>query len=138
MNIAIPLTDNSVFSLHYGGSIKVGLYEVDPQKRLILSSSEIIPPLAEPCEWGTWLCTQEVRVLLAGGIGSGAQACMAESGIQVIAGLPAAEPRELVQAWLDGRLVAGPNACKEHDGHHEHDEHHQGHSHGNAHHHCCH
>ncbi len=138
MNIAIPLTDNGVFSLHYGSSAKVGLYEVDPLRRAILRSAEIVPPVAEPCEWDAWLGTRNVRILLAGGMGRGAQARMVESGIEVIAGLPAAEPQEIVQAWLEGRLVPGPNACEGHGKHHEHDDRHPGQPHGNGHRHCCH
>jgi len=132
MNIAIPLADDGSFSLHYGGSAKVGLYEVDPGKRVILRAAEIIPPAAEPCEWAAWLGTQQVSAILVGGMGRGAQMRMAELGIEVVAGLPPAEPRALVQAWLDGRLTGGPNAC---EGHHDH---HAGHPHGDGHCNCSH
>jgi len=123
MNIAIPLAEDGSFSLHYGGSAKVGLYQVDPSKRTILSATEIVPPAAEPCEWAAWLGTQKINIILVGGMGRGAQVRMTELGIAVIAGLPTAEPRDLVQAWLDGRIAAGTNACE--GGHHGHEHHHE-------------
>ncbi len=140
MNIAVPLADDGTFSLHYGGSAKVGLYQVDPAKRTILSATEIVPPAAEPCEWAAWLGNQKVNAILVSGMGRGAQMRMAELGIKVVAGLPAAEPRALVQAWIDGRIEAGPNACEGHGGHHGHGAHeggeHHHHHDGNCH--CSH
>lgn len=125
MKIALPLADDCSFSLHYGGSAKVGLYEVDAAARTILRATEAVPPDAEPCGWAAWLGSEKVNVILVGGMGRGAQMRMAEHGIEVIPGLPAAEPRVLVQAWLDGRISAGANACE--GGHHGHGEHHYHH-----------
>ena len=132
MNIAIPLADDSSFSLHYGGSAKVGIFEVDPAKRAILNSTEIVPPSAEPCEWAAWFGTQKINAILVGGMGRGAQMRMAELGIQVVAGLPPAEPRDLVQAWLDGRLTGGPNSCEGHGGHHGHEHNQANHHHSDG------
>ncbi len=138
MNIAIPLAEDGSFSLHYGGSAKMGLYTVDPAKKTILSSTELNPPAAEPCEWAAWLGLQNISTILVGGMGRGAQLRMAELGITVIAGLPAAEPRDIVQAWIEGRIIAGANACE--GGHHGHGDHHHhaDHAHGDGHCHCSH
>lgn len=139
MNIAIPLASDGSFSLHYGGSAKVGLYQIDPAKRTILSATEIIPPDAEPCGWAAWLGSQKVNVILVGGMGRGAQLRMAELGIEVVPGLPSAEPRDLVQAWLEGRITAGANACEGgHGDHHDHHDHEAGHHHGHGHCNCSH
>ena len=116
MKIAVPLAEDGTFSLHFGGSSKVALFEVDPSERKILGEAEITPPALEPCGWAHWLAAEKVNVVLAGGMGRGAQMRMAELGIQVQAGMPAAEPRDLVQAWLNGTATAGDNLCE--GGHH--------------------
>lgn len=123
MKIALPLADDGSFSLHYGGSARIGLYEIDPSTRTILRSSELAPPAAEPCEWAGWLATLDIKALLVGGMGRGAQVRINQLGIEVVAGLPPAEPDDLVQAWIDGRISAGPNACEGHGGHHGNDAH---------------
>ena len=130
MKIALPLVDDGSFSLHFGGSSKVALFEVDPASRTILSVQEVVPPEAEPCEWGSWLAAQKVELVLAGGMGRGAQKSLTDLGLTVVAGMPEAEPRALVQAWLEQRASAGRNGCEgghrgdcghgEHGGHHCH------------------
>lgn len=124
MKIAVPLADDGSFSLHYGGASKVALFEVDQPGRRILHVAEVQPPEPEPCGWAGWLAHEQVNVILAGGMGRGAQMRMAELGILVQAGMPAAEPRALVQAWLNGAAAAGDNLCegghhgRDHEGHH--------------------
>jgi predicted Fe-Mo cluster-binding NifX family protein len=132
MIIAIPLTGNHEFSSHFGGAAKVGLYEVDVATRSIVRTSVAVPPDPEPCGWAAWLTTQDVKVVLAGGMGGGARQRMAAAGIEVVAGVAVGEPRTLVQAWLDGSLVPGANACEGgHHGHgHEHGDHGHPHHHG--------
>jgi predicted Fe-Mo cluster-binding NifX family protein len=129
MIIALPLTENDEFSTHFGGSAKAGLFEVDRARRLIVRTTAVVPPEPEPCGWADWLGAQGVKLFLAGGMGRGAQQRMASAGIEVVVGIPSAEPRTLVQAWLDGKLVHGANACEGEGGHHghHHDEpgHHQ-------------
>lgn len=131
MIIAIPLTENDEFSPHFGGSAKVALFEVDPARRAISRSTVVVPSFPEPCSWADWLAAQGVTLFLAGGMGGGARQRMAAAGIDVVVGVPAADPRALVQAWLDGKLTPGANACEGEGshhghghGHHHHDDHH--------------
>ena len=127
MKIALPLTENNEFSPHFGGSAKAGLFEVDRTRRLIVRTTAVVPPEPEPCGWADWLGAQGVKLFLAGGMGRGAQQRMAGAGIEVIVGVPAAKPATLVQAWLDGQLVPGANACEGDNHHHgEHGHHHAG------------
>jgi len=125
MIIALPLTENDAFSSHFGGAAKAGLFEVDPVRRAIIRANAVIPPEPEPCGWPDWLGAQGVKLFLAGGMGGGARQRMAAAGIDVIVGVPAVAPVVLVQAWLDGKLVPGANACE--GGHHGQG---QGHDHG--------
>lgn len=105
----------------------MAVYEVDPAARAIASVAELTPPEAEPCEWGPWLASQKIDLFLAGGMGRGAQTRLTELGVQVVAGMPEAEPRALVLAWLNGRSEGGQNPCE--GGHHGGCGHHEGGSH---------
>jgi predicted Fe-Mo cluster-binding NifX family protein len=126
MIIAIPLTATDEFSSHYGGSSKFAVIDVDPQQRAVRRRMIVVPPAAEPCAWPPLLRAAGVHLVLAGGMGRGAQVRMAEHGIKVLVGVPPATPDELIAAWLNERLVAGDNACDGHgDGHHRHDDPHR-------------
>ncbi len=131
MLLALPLTASDTFSPHYGAATKAGLFEVDPEHRTVLRAVAVFPPEPEPCGWADWLGAQGVTVILAGGMGRGAQQRMKAAGIEVIAGVPTTAPIKLVNAWLAGTLVAGTNTCE--GGHHG-----EGHNHecaGHPHHH---
>lgn len=128
MIIALPLTETNEFSPHFGGATRAGLFTVDQAKRQITQTEMQVPPIPEPCGWADWLGAQGVKVLLAGGIGRGAQERMAAAGIDVVPGVPGGVPALLVQAWLDGTLKPGPNDCE--GGHHAHGPHHHHHHHG--------
>ena len=117
--IAIPLTDTNEFSPHYGASARFEVFEVEPAQRAVLRRTIVAPAEAEPCAWAPLLRAAGVELVLAGGMGAGARHHMAEQGIEVVAGVPAAPPDELVTAWLENRLVRGDNAC-DGQGHHPH------------------
>lgn len=125
MKLALPLTASDEFSAHYGASAKFAVYDVDPALRAVRRRLVVVPQASEPCAWPTLLRAAGVDLVLAGGMGAGARARMAEQGLQVLVGVPAAAPEALVAAWLDGTLAAGENACdgSGHGGHHhgEHD-----------------
>lgn len=128
MKIAIPLTAADEFSPHYGGSAKFTVVEIDPRERTVLRRVVVAPPESEPCSWPPLLRAAGVDLILVGGMGRGAQARMAEHGIEVIAGVPAASPDELLAACLAGRLAPGTNTCdgRGESDHHGHDHPHQG------------
>jgi len=131
MKIAIPLTDAGEFSGHYGASAKFEVFDVDPPRRAVRRRMIIAPAETEPCAWPPLLRAAGVDLVLAGGMGRGAQVRMAGHGIQVLAGVAPAAPDALVAAWLAGGLAAGANACDgegSHQGHrhHDHGPHHAG------------
>jgi predicted Fe-Mo cluster-binding NifX family protein len=126
MKIAIPLTATGEFSSHYGGSTKFAVIDVDPNERTVLRRMIVVPPESEPCAWPPLLKAAGVELILAGGMGRGAQVRMAEHGVEVLAGVPSASPDELIAAWLAGHLTSGANAC---DGSGHGDHHADGHVH---------
>ena len=135
MKIAIPLTATDEFSPHYGGSSKFAVIDVDPKARTVRRRMIVVPPEAEPCAWPPLLQTAGVELILVGGMGRGAQVRMAEHGVRVLAGVPAASSDELIAAWLAGHLTPGENAC---DGSVHGDHHHDGHDHHGGNCHCAH
>lgn len=135
MNIALPLTADHEFSTHYGAAAKFAVFELDPDKRTVLHHKVVDPQAAEPCSWAPLLQAAGVDLVLAGGMGRGAQLRLAECGVKVVVGLPAAAPAELVAAWLAGRLHGGDNACD--GGHDSGDCHGHVHSHHGDHEHGC-
>ncbi len=127
--LALPLTDHDEFSPHYGAAAKFAVVEVDPVRRVVLRRMVVVPEASGPCHWPTLLRAAGVDLVLAGGMGRGARQHMAEHGLEVLVGLPIATPEALVAAWLEGRLVAGPNACGG-NGQHPHSELGHTHEHG--------
>jgi len=111
MKLALPLTAADAFSPHYGAAAKFTVFAVDPATRRIERELVVVPQDSEPCQWPRLLRAAGVDLVLAGRMGRGARAHMAEHGVDVLAGVPEAPPAELVMAWLEGRLVTGPNVC---------------------------
>ncbi len=117
MKIALPLTSSDQFSAHYGAAAKFAVFDVDPKKRTVIRRVVIVPQDSEPCGWPPLLRAAGADLVLAGGMGRGAQLRMAEHGVKVLAGVPAAAPEALIAGWLAGTLTHGENACD--GGHHE-------------------
>jgi predicted Fe-Mo cluster-binding NifX family protein len=131
MKIALPLTATDEFSPHYGASAKFTVFDVDPVRRLVLRRLIVVPQDSEPCAWPTLLRAAGVDLVLAGGMGRGAQMHMAEHGLKVLVGVPMGTPEVLVEAWMAGDLATGVNTCDSSGrGRHHHGDHdHAGHCH---------
>jgi len=105
----------------------VDVIEVDPARRVVQRRSIVTPSEAEPCAWPPLLHAEGVTVVLAGGMGRGAQQNMLNNGVEVVIGVPPAEPDVLVAAYLAGEIRSGVNACEGEGSHaHDHGHHHEG------------
>ena len=69
------------------------------------------PPPHEPGVLPQWLGDLGVNLIIAGGMGQRALGLFAERGIKVITGAGSREPEALVQDYLAGALITGPNVC---------------------------
>lgn len=110
MKIAIP-TANGKLCLHFGHCEVFAVFTVDEKEKSVLSREYLTPPPHEPGVLPAWLHERGVNLIIAGGMGSRAQKLFAQNNIEVIVGAPAESPEALVQAWMDGTLVSGANAC---------------------------
>ena len=117
MKVAVTYEDGNVFQ-HFGRTQNFKIYEVEDGKVL---SGEIMnaggvghEALAE------LLAEHDIRVLICGGMGAGAQAALMQAGIEVYAGTQGSAD-EAVEKYLRGELVDSGVNC---DHHHEHGEEH--------------
>ena len=127
MKIAVTYEDGEVFQ-HFGHTEEFKIYEVEDNQvvssQIIASNGSGHGALAE------LLAGRAIDVLICGGIGGGAQAALAEQGIELCAGA-SGNADEAVAAYLRGELVNTGANCNHHHG-----EGHSCHDHGDDH--SCH
>ncbi|OUP84890.1 peptidylprolyl isomerase [Lachnoclostridium sp. An169] len=112
MKIAVTYDNGNVFQ-HFGRTEFFKVYEVEDNK---IVSSEIIG--SNGTGHGALaglLADQSVDVLICGGIGGGAQAALAEAGVELCAGAQG-NTDEAVEAYLKGELVSSGANCDHHHG----------------------
>lgn len=110
MKIAIPLAGDRLCP-HFGHCEKFALIEVDEDAKTILNRQDVNSPPHQPGMLPGWLRDQGADMIFAGGMGVRAQQLFAQMGIEVKVGAPPERPEDLVNAWLEGRLVLGDNVC---------------------------
>ena len=129
MKIAVTYENGQVFQ-HFGHTGEFKVYDVEDGK--IVSSRVIGSDGHGHEELASLLAGRSIDVLICGGIGPGAQAALAESGIELCSGA-SGDADAAVEAYLKGELVSSGANCNHHDhdhdhcGHHDHDHDHCGH-----------
>ena len=115
MKIAVTYENGNVFQ-HFGKTETFKVYEVEEGKVI---SSEVIGSNGEGHgALAGVLEGQGVDVLICGGLGGGAQAALAEAGIEVCSGAEG-DADQAVEAYLKGELISTGVNC---DHHHEEEE----------------
>ena len=115
MKIAVTYENGKVFQ-HCGKTETFKVYEVEEGKVI---SSEVIGSNGEGHgALAGVLEGQGVDVLICGGLGGGAQAALAEAGIEVCSGAEG-DADQAVEAYLKGELISTGVNC---DHHHEEEE----------------
>mgnify|MGYP001222457116 CR=1 FL=1 len=110
MKIALPLS-GGLLCQHFGHSEAFEIFDVSTEDRQVLDRTSAVPPPHAPGVLPRWLQEQGVDLVLAGGMGSRAQALFGEAGIRVVTGIQSAPAEEIVQAYLNGTLTTGVNVC---------------------------
>jgi len=110
MKIAVP-TNAGTLSMHFGHCEKFAIVDADVEKKEIMNTEYIEPPAHEPGALPKWLSAQNVKIVIAGGMGSRAQQLFSQFGIDSLVGVPGGSPEEIVKAYLNGELEAGNNVC---------------------------
>ena len=113
MRIAVPFANGEVFQ-HFGHTENFKLYEIETGQ---IVSSEIIDANGSGHDaLASFLANLSVSVLVCGGIGDGAQAALADAGIEICSGVQG-DADAAVNAYLNGELVSAGVNC---DHHHDH------------------
>lgn len=110
MKIAIPVAAGKL-CMHFGHCEKFSVYDIDTETKNISSISELDPPPHQPGILPVWLAEKGVTNVIAGGMGSRAQAIFTSNNIEVTVGAQGEAPEDIVKEFLDGKLSVGSNVC---------------------------
>jgi ATP-binding protein involved in chromosome partitioning len=110
MRIAIPLAQGQLCQ-HFGHCEEFAIVDVNSQEKSISGMFTETAPAHAPGVLPQWLGQQKVNVVIAGGMGSRAQALFAQNGIQVVIGAAVGTPETVVNAYLNGTLQTQANIC---------------------------
>ena len=110
MRFAIPVS-GGVISPHFGHCEQFALIDVDEAKKAIVRKRLVASPGHEPGLLPVWLAEQGASIIMAGGMGSRAQALFQENHIDDIIGVMESDPEKAVLNYLSGNLATGDNIC---------------------------
>ena len=117
MRIAVPVIDG-LLSQHFGHSEKFTFFRVSDQDATFVPDGEAMPPAHGHGVLPRWLSERDVKVVIAGGIGSRALSLFEGTGITVVSGAPSHTPERIVREFLAGSLQTTSEACADsHEGH---------------------
>ena len=128
MKIAVTYENGKVFQ-HFGKTESFKIYEVEDNQ--IVSSEVISSNGSGHGALAGLLAEQGIDVLICGGIGGGAQAALADAGIELCAGAQG-DTDQAVEAYLNGELVSSGVNCDHHGEGHSCGHHEEGHSCGDS------
>ena len=118
MRIAVTYENGQVFQ-HFGHTEEFKIYEIEDGK--VISTEIIGSNGSGHSALAAQLDARKIDVLICGGIGGGAQAALAERGIELCAGADG-NADQAVEAYLRGELVNTGANCNHHgEGHSCHD-----------------
>ncbi len=112
MKIAVTYDNGNVFQ-HFGKTEFFKVYDVEDNK--VVSSEVIGSNGTGHGALAGLLADRNVDVLICGGIGGGAQAALAEAGVELCAGAEG-DTDQVVEAYLKGELVSTGANCDHHHG----------------------
>ena len=132
MRIAVTYENGQIFQ-HFGHTETFKVYDVEDNK---VTASEVVDTNGQGHgALAGVLNVLKVDVLICGGIGGGAQAALANAGIQLFGGV-SGDADSAVEAYLAGNLAYNPNVKCNHHGEHHHEEGHSCGNHSCGSHHC--
>lgn len=110
MRYAIPVSDGKL-AAHFGHCEQFALIDVDETTKAIVRKELVTAPKHQPGLLPVWLAEEGVNAVIAGGMGSRAQALFQENRIEVMVGAQGDDPEQIVLAHIAGTLATGDNVC---------------------------
>ncbi len=110
MKYAVPVS-SGIMSPHFGHCDQFALFDVDEQKKEIISKELIASPAHQPGLLPIWLAEKGVSVVIVGGMGPRAQDIFHQNGISVVLGAMESDPDKAVLSHINGTLTIGDNVC---------------------------
>jgi len=110
MKYAIPVS-NGKLAAHFGHCEHFAFIDVDETTNSIVSKELVASPGHQPGLLPVWLAEEGVSAVIAGGMGSRAQALFIENRIQVVIGALGDDPEQMVLDHIRGTLATGDNVC---------------------------
>ncbi len=108
--IAIP-TYQGKLCAHFGHCEAFTVLDIDIEAMKVTSSQTLTPPEHAPGVYPRWVKELGADTVIAGGMGSRAQALFEEQGIEVVVGADAGDPEQIALDYVQGRLATGDNVC---------------------------
>lgn len=110
MRYAVPVS-NGKLAAHFGHCEHFAFIDVDETTKAIVSKELVASPGHEPGLLPVWLAEEGVTAVIAGGMGSRAQALFRENRIDVIVGALGHDPEQIVLDYIRGTLAVEDNVC---------------------------
>lgn len=108
MRVALPTVDGRV-SAHFGHCTTYRIYDIEGKD--VKTSVEKASPKHEPGVIPNWLKSEDVNLVIAGGMGHKAIQLFHSLGIQTIVGVENRHTDEVIQDYLQGILESKDNLC---------------------------
>jgi predicted Fe-Mo cluster-binding NifX family protein len=117
MKIAVPVTDENQVDSHFGHCESYNVFTIS-EKNEITSVKNVESPQGCGCKSNiaSVLASDDVTIMLAGGIGGGAINVLNNSGIEVIRGCEG-DATEVVKLYLSGLVQDSGSSCHQHEAH---------------------
>ena len=110
MRYAVPVSSGGL-SAHFGHCEHFALFDVDKEKKEIISKELVPSPGHQPGLLPEWLAEQGVSLVIAGGMGSRAHNLFQQNRIGVVIGALEGDPEKAVLNYLNGTLATEDNIC---------------------------
>ena len=110
MRCVVPVT-GGLLAQHFGHCEHFAFIDVDEEQGRVLKKEMVTSPGHEPGLLPRWLAEEGVSVVIAGGMGSRAQAIFKHNRIEVVINAIEMEPEKAVLAYLAGDLKIGEDIC---------------------------
>jgi len=110
MKIAIPVVNNKL-SMHFGHCQSFVIMDIDQETKKLISQTELQSPPHQPGLLPQWLADHKVNLIIAAGMGQRAQSLFQNNNIQVIVGAENKTPAEILEDYLNSKLVVSENFC---------------------------